>query len=485
MNSDAEPETVHSRESVPLVVDLDGTLTPVDTLHEALAKLVRDRPARMLAIPGWLAEGKAVFKRRVADEVAVDASLLPYNEKVLEAIETARREGRTVVLATASDRRTAEAVATHLGVFDDVIATEHGVNVSGAAKRDALVDRFGEGGFDYIGNDAKDLPVWKAARRALLADAGDSVTEAARKDHPDARTVSSRESSLPWLIRAARPYQWSKNVLVFVPVLNPMHLSVQHSLEALAAFICFCAAASSIYLINDILDLEADRQHPRKRNRPFASGRSPVSHGLAAAILLFSGALLGSWFVAPIFAGALLLYVFITINYSIWMKRYALLDVVVLAGLYTMRIIAGGAATGVELTLWLLGFSIFLFSSLAFAKRYSEVVELLDENRPEAPGRGYRAGDQNVLMAIGASSGMASVLTLALYLNSTTASGLYSNPEYLWIICPLLLYWISRIWLAAQRRRLTDDPIVFALSDRASRAILAAALVPIALALWR
>ena len=473
-----------SANSVPLIVDLDGTLTPVDTLHEALVKLIKEKPFTALRMLGWLFRGKACFKNNVADRVTVDATLLPYNKSVLERIEAAREEDRPVILATASDKRVADTVVAHTGLFDEIIATTGDRNLSGRTKRDVLVERFGVGGFDYIANDAADLHVWEVARQAILVDATKSVVTQARKLHPNAIILSTRSVGLRSLVKAARVYQWLKNLLVFIPVLAGQHVSALNLAQAFFAFLCFCAAASSIYLINDMFDLEADRRHPRKRNRPFASGRAPISYGFGLAVLLMTAALIGSVLIAPAFAMILVCYLFITINYSMWIKRYALIDIVVLAGLYTLRIIAGGAATDISMTLWLLGFSMFLFSSLAFAKRYSEVVELLHRDAQSAHGRGYRAGDQNVLMSIGTASGMASVLTLALYVNSTSASGLYGSPEYLWGICPLLLYWISRIWLAAQRERLTDDPIVFACADKGSRFIFLITLVPVVMALW-
>lgn len=466
----------------PLVVDLDGTLTPVDTLHEALVKLVKSRPRAALALPRWLAAGKARFKERVADHAIVDATVLPYNPAVLERLEQARSEGRTVVLATASDRRVAEAVAAHLGVFDEVVATDGERNLAGTGKRDALVERFGEGGFDYIGNDEADLPVWQAARRVLVADAGAAVVARARLINPDAEVLSERASDLKPLIKAARIYQWVKNLLIFVPMLASQQITAANLALTFLAFICFSTAASSIYLINDMLDLEADRRHPRKCRRPFASGRAPIAKGLVVAVVLMSMALIGSAALPAAFSLVLLGYLFVTVNYSMWLKRYAIIDIVLLASLYTVRILAGGAATDIPLTLWLLGFSMFLFSSLAFAKRYSEAAELLRRDESAAAGRGYRAGDHHVLMSLGSACGMASILTLALYVNSAAASGLYGEPRFLWGICPLLLYWIGRVWLAAQRERLTDDPIVFAFKDRASRIVLLLALVPVALA---
>jgi 4-hydroxybenzoate polyprenyltransferase len=285
------------------------------------------------------------------------------------------------------------------------------------------------------------------------------------------------------LIEACRPYQWVKNVLVFVPVFAAHDLASAHFAAALAAFLCFSAAASAGYLVNDIRDIDADRSHPRKRARPFASGRVSAASGVALAAVLFALALLGAAWVRVELLWALLCYVVVTFGYTTLFKRFSLIDVLVLAGLYTLRIIAGGAATGIPLTMWLLGFSMFLFTSLAFAKRYSETIEMEGRNEAMVAGRGYRAGDSVVLLALGTASGVAAVLTLALYINSTASAGLYSRPEMLWGVCPLLLYWIGRVWLAAQRKMLDDDPIVFAFRDRISLVIFAVTLVPLALAL--
>jgi 4-hydroxybenzoate polyprenyltransferase len=285
------------------------------------------------------------------------------------------------------------------------------------------------------------------------------------------------------LIEACRPYQWVKNALVFVPVFAAHDLASAYLTAALAAFLCFSAAASAGYLVNDISDIEADRRHPRKRARPFASGRASAASGFALAAALFALALLGAAWLRIELLWALLCYVVITFGYTALFKRFSLIDVLVLAGLYTLRIIAGGAATGIPLTMWLLGFSMFLFTSLAFAKRYSETIEMEGRNESMVAGRGYRAGDSAVLLALGTASGVAAVLTLALYINSTASAGLYTRPEMLWGVCPLLLYWIGRVWLAAQRKMLDDDPIVFAFRDRISLVIFAVTLVPLALAL--
>lgn len=467
-----------------LVVDLDGTLTLTDTLHEGLVNLLKAHPLDALRLPAWLGAGKARFKREVAARAALDVSLLPYNEVVLECVREARAGGRRTVLATASDAAVAHAVAEHLGLFDEVVASEDDINLSGANKRDALVTRFGPRGFDYMANSPVDRPVWSAARTAILVNAPPALAAELRNEHDRVEILSQTAGFFGSLIEAARLYQWVKNVLVFVPILAAQQLGGGSLLQAGLAFLLFGLASSSVYMLNDLIDLEADRRHPRKKLRPFASGRLALLPGLLTAAVLMAVSLIGAFIVAPLFGLVLVGYLIVTSGYSLWIKRYPLIDVIVLAALYTLRIIAGGAATDTPLSLWLLAFSMFLFASLAFAKRYAEVAEVFTRGESNVDGRGYRAGDQIVLMALGAAAGMASIVTLALFVNNPTDPGLYNVPELLWGVCPVLLYWIARLWLAAQRGVLTDDPIVFAFGDRASRVALVIALIPVGLAIW-
>jgi 4-hydroxybenzoate polyprenyltransferase len=469
---------------VALVVDLDGTLTLTDTLHEGVVKLVKTRPLHVLRMPAWLAAGKARFKHEIAVHAPLDVSLLPYDEALIERARAARMAGRRTVLATASNVTVARKVAEHLGLFDEIIASEADRNITGAAKRDALVERFGAGGFDYMANAPVDKTVWSAARTAILVHASPKLISDIKNSKEHVEILSEKPKFLTNLIEAARLYQWVKNLLIFVPLLAAQQFDGASIVQAGLAFLFFGLAASSVYLVNDLLDLEADRHHPRKRQRPFASGRLAVLPGLFTAAALGLGSLLGALIVGPEFALVLVAYLMITGAYSLWIKRQPLVDIIVLASLYTLRIIAGGAATETPLTLWLLAVSMFLFASLAFAKRYAEVTDVFARGESDVEGRGYRSGDQNVLMALGTASGVASIITLALYVNGSTQSGLYNTPEMLWGVCPVLLYWVAHIWLAAQRGTLTDDPIVFAIRDWASRAAFLVALIPVALAVW-
>lgn len=477
----AGPEPGGLSPNVPLVVDLDGTLIKSDTLHESIIALARKTPSALLRLPFWLPAGRAAVKQRIEDRLGLDPALLPYDPRVIDAVEAARNAGCRTVLATAADQRIADRVSDHLGLFDEVLATRGAVNLGGARKAEALVDRYGAGGFDYIGNSAADLPVWAQARRALAANAPSAVVRRLARTHPAPVVLSRRRA--PWLplLRAMRPYQWVKNLLLFVPLVASQTFAAAVWARVLVAFCCFSAMASAVYLVNDLLDLEHDRRHPRKKNRPFASGEANILHGMLAAATLALGSILVAYSVSPAFLGLLLLYVAVTTAYSARLKQTPLVDVMLLAGLYTLRVLAGAAACQIVPSFWLLGFSMLLFTSLAFAKRYAEVSDASRRGTRTLSGRGYQLIDEPVLATFGVSSGYAAVVVMALYINATAETGVYATPVLLWAVCPLLLYWISRMWLAAQRGFLTDDPIVFALRDRVSRVvILACSLVVLA-----
>lgn len=469
---------------IPLCVDLDGTLTPIDTLHESLLDLAKQAPGALLQLPRWIAAGRAPFKREVAARVQLDAASLPYNEKLLDWLREQRDAGRHLVLATAAHRSIAEAVAAHLGIFDEVIATGDGDNLHGDGKRRALVARFGERGYDYVGNEAADLAVWRSARGAVVV--GDTRLAARAFAIAAAGPVFTPApvTAKVW-IKAVRLYQWVKNLLVFVPAVLAHRINEPAVLvDSLLAFLAFGLCASSVYLINDLLDLSADRQHRRKRRRPFASGSLPAKRGVQAAMLLLMLAAGIALATGPAFAAVLALYFAFTLAYSLWLKRAATVDVMTLAGLYTLRIIAGGAAAGVAVTFWLLAYSMFLFLSLAMAKRHTELFEAAKAGATGAAGRGYRASDLPTLLSLGTSAGYAAVLIMALYINSPESLARYGVSNALWLICPLTLYWISRVWMLSSRGRMTDDPIVFALTDRVSLGVIGAMALCVMIALW-
>ncbi len=456
-------------QSIPLAVDLDGTLVRSDTLHEAALRALRDCPLTLLKLPAWLLQGKAVVKQRLAELAPSDPAALPYNQPLLDWLTLQRAQGRSLVLCTAADRRIAQAIADHLGIFDDVLASDGATNLSGADKADALARRYGERGFDYAGNAEADLPVWQRARKAVVVNATSAVERRAEAVAAIDRRFAAPAVGLGVLLRALRVHQWAKNLLLFIAPLAA-HLLPQASLAAqlLLAFVAFSLCASAVYIGNDLLDLDSDRRHPRKRERPFAAGLLPVRIGVMIAPALLAAALACALAVGPAFAGWLLLYFALTCAYSFGLKRHVIIDCLTLALLYTLRVIAGAAAAGITLSFWLLAFSAFLFLSLAFVKRYAELDLYARSGREQAHGRGYLTSDAPLIQMLGVVSGYASALVLALYLHSDAVARLYATPELIWCTLPVHLFWISWVWLKAHRGEMDDDPLLFALRDKAS-----------------
>lgn len=457
---------------VVIAVDLDGTLTPADTLHEAAIQWCRAHPWQVWRLGWWLREGKAALKARLASQIAVDASLLPYQDRLIEWLRCQRATGRRIVLCTASDEKVARAVADHLGLFDEVIASDGHTNNAGLRKREALEARYGQHGYDYAGNSSDDVHVWAGARRAIVVNATAAVARRAAQVATVERTFPPAAAQRARWARALRLHQWLKNLLLFVPAVAAHQMAQMQTLwTLLLAFLAFSLSASAVYIANDLLDLPSDRQHPRKRHRPFAAAILPIPHGLVVLAACLLGSLTLATAVGPAFMGWLLLYLVLTTAYSLALKRHVLIDGLTLAALYTARVIAGAAAVAVPLSFWLLAFSVFIFLSLAFVKRYAELRLQADAGRSHAHGRGYAVSDAPLVQTLGIAAGYAAVLVLALYLQGTTAASLYVRPEWIWMAVPLMLYWVSWVWLKAHRGEMHDDPIVFAVHDRASRAV--------------
>jgi len=450
----------------PLVVDLDGTLSRTDTLHEAVLGLLARRPMMAFRLPGWLKGGRAAFKAQVAEAHLVAGADLPLNETVVDLVRQARADGRPTALVSAADQRQAEAAAGELGLFDDIIGTRDGLNLKGDNKADFLVERFGAGGFDYVGDSSADVAVWAKARRALTVGADPALRRAAETANAQTDHLSPPDARPRHMLRAMRPHQWSKNALLFLPALAAHDFGTLGAV--LAAFVAFCLTASAVYVINDLLDLSADRAHPTKCRRPFAAGHLSAADGVVLAAGLLGVALVISLLgTSALFLGVLFVYLASTFAYSLWLKRKLLVDVLTLAGLYTIRIIAGGVAAAVILSPWLLGFSMFLFLALAAVKRQAELTEQMTSGRTSAR-RAYKVEDLPILRGIALSGGMAAVMVLALYIASDAVQLLYGMPELLWLVCPIVLYWILRMVMMTHRGYMTDDPIVFAASDRVS-----------------
>ena len=458
-----------SRSLPPLAVDLDGTLVRTDTLHEQLAQAVKRHPLQLPALISGITQGKARFKTAIAEKVEIDGALLPYNEEVLSYLRAEKAKGRKIILATAAHESIAHAVAAHLGLFDDVIATSADRNLKGDNKADALETAVGGTDFDYIGDSSADRAIWQRAGRALVVAPQQSAAQSLAGSAKLEKVFATEPAGLKTYLKAMRVHQWAKNVLLA----TPLFLSQQYTDPALwipliAAFVSFGLCASATYCWNDLLDLPADRAHATKRNRPFASGKISIRDGLVfSALCLLASFALAAALVGASFIFLLLGYIATTVSYSFLIKTKPVADVIVLGALYAYRIFAGGIAVGIEPSEWLLSFSMFFFVSLGFMKRMSDMHSDGPKNE-KISGRGYFPEDRSVIQVFGVAAGYCAVIIMALYITDENVTALYRNPEFLWFVCLGLLYWISRTWILAARGHMPDDPVVFALKDKVS-----------------
>ncbi len=465
----------------PVCVDLDGTLVKSDTLIDSLLLLVRTYPLRSLQAPLWLKGGKAALKARIGSYVQLDPEHLPYNRELLAYLHDQHALGRKLYLTTGADGNLATRISNHLGIFEEVLASDGTTNLTGGNKLESLKKRFPEGGFDYIGNAPPDVPLLEHAGEAMVANPSLSLRALLRsRKIPVTRRFEDQAAPHKVFLKAIRLHQWAKNILIFVPLILAHSLKLPLLLDALVAFFCFSLCASATYIVNDLLDIEADRRHPKKRLRPFASGDLPVAGGVAIIVLFMALSLTGAAFLSRDFLGWLLLYLATTLSYSLYLKRVVLIDVILLSGLYTLRMLAGGAATDVIFSPWLAAFSIFLFLSLAMVKRFSELQNIRARGNTLSNGRGYLIADIEQLRSFGTSSAYASVVVFAFYIYGAGTAGLYKHPSRMWLMTPLLILWLSRVWLLASRGELDEDPVIFAVTDRMSL-LIGAAVVLIAI----
>lgn len=467
-----------------LVVDLDGTLLRSDMLFECFwASAARNWRTPVIAAKA-LSQGIPELKRALAETASPDIARLPYNAEVIAHIEAWRAEGGKTALVTASDQILADRIAAHLGLFDEVFGTEPGNNLKAERKADFLDNHYGPGGYIYVGDSHADLKVWSRARAAVTVGATRGFRAKVAGVNADVTHISPPEHALIPIFKAMRLHQWLKNVLVFVPVLASHSLGLASFLQCLLAFLAFGLVASSGYVLNDLLDLGPDRAHARKCKRPMASGRLQVPHGTMLFPILLVLGLATAATLSVKFLGVIAFYFLMTMSYSLWLKRKVIVDICVLAGLYTLRIVAGGVATGIPLSLWLLAFSMFFFFSLAAVKRQAELVHLKSTGQEKTVGRGYGLEDLPIITQIATSSGLLSVLVLALYINTPDIRANYMSPTYLWGVCGLLLFWVTRMVFVTHRGKMNDDPMVFAVTDRTSQATFLAMLALAAGALF-
>ena len=461
---------------VPIVVDLDGTLAATDTLVESLLNLVRQSPLNLFRACFWLVLGRARFKAAVAARVRLAVEHLPYRPALLAYLREEKARGRRVLLATAAHASIANAVVDHLGFFDGVLATDGAENLKGEAKL-AAIRRCVGADFVYAGDCAADLPIWRSARAAILVGVLPALAETVRRQTPVEREFAHDAAGISGWLTGLRVHQWAKNLLLFVPVLTAFFFNDLGKLATLlVAFLAFSLAASASYLINDLWDIDNDRRHPRKRFRPFACARISITAGLAAAACALLAALLLAWTVSLPFLLAVVAYLLLTSLYTGWLKRYVIVDALMLSLLYTLRIVAGSLAIAVPTSSWLLAFSISLFFSLALVKRCAELVALSDAGARATPGRDYAVSDLVVLWPLGISSSLSAVVVFGLFISTPELQQRYASPHLLWGVAIALIYWLSRLWIKTARGQMHHDPVVFAIEDRASRLAIIAML---------
>jgi 4-hydroxybenzoate polyprenyltransferase/phosphoserine phosphatase len=457
---------------LPLVLDLDGTTVLTDTLVETVLRSLAQSPHTFLAVLAGLFGSRAAFKRAMATAQPIDPASLIYNTDVLDLARTARAEGRPVFLVTAADQSVADRVADHLGIFTGVFASDGITNLKAEAKAAFLADRFGAKNFDYAGDAEADRPVWRQARRAIVVNATAALLARVRAECAEVQVLGAPASQAQrWrlLLRAMRVHQWAKNVLLFAPVLAAQRAQAPLLLQGAVGFLAFSLCASSVYVLNDLVDLPHDRAHPTKRLRPFASGALNLAKAPALMGSLLAAAVLLGLLLPPAFLLILSGYFVCTLAYSLVLKRQMVWDVIMLAALYTLRVFAGGAATNIPVSPWLLAFAMFLFLCLAIVKRLTELTQFVRAGGgPKLHGRGYAPEDLDMLRSLAAASGYMSVLVMALYVNGNEVLPLYRHPVALWALCPILLFWISRVLMLANRGLMNDDPVVFALRDKVS-----------------
>lgn len=454
--------------NTPLCVDLDGTLIKTDSLHELFLLLLKNKPLYCFIAIFWLLKSKANFKAKISEHVQLSPESLPYNKDVIDYIKSQASQ-RKIILVTGANTHVAKSIANYLELFDEVLASDSNINLTGNNKRQNLVNRFGENGFEYIGNDKADFSVWSSASQVSVVSKNNSFLKQVRKKFNVEKEFQLDTPSIKNYFKAIRLHQWVKNLLVFVPFFLDHRFNDLNAIFLLTlSFLSLSLLASFTYIINDLLDLESDRLNDYKRHRPFASCLISIKQAIVLMLILLIFIIITLSFLPLTVIFVLMIYLITTLSYSFYLKSVAILDVTILAGLFSLRIICGVVVIDSEWSFWLLAFSMFFFLSLAFAKRFSEVDNLRREGRNSTVGRGYYVEDLPMLKSSGITAGYISILVIALYINSEKVREMYSHPEILWLICPLLLYWIGRIWMITGRGKMHEDPIVFAIRDKVS-----------------
>lgn len=452
----------------PLYVDLDGTLTYTDLLFESVLLLIKRNPLYLFLCVAWLLHGRGYLKAQIARRIRLDVALLPYNEEFLTYLREQHAAGRRLILASASDRHLVQMVADHLGIFSAVMGSDVATNLKSAAKLAEIEKDAGAVGFAYAGNSSADIAVWSRAAEVIVVNAPPAIVKQAQQLKTPSLIIPPRPFKWRLVLKALRLHQWAKNALLFVPLLAAHELTAAPWFSTLLAFVAFGMCASATYVVNDLFDLASDRAHPRKRARPFAAATLTIPFGIALIAVLLPLSLWLAAVISPVYLGLMLLYIVVTLLYSARLKQVAIVDVLVLASLYTHRILAGGVVSDVLISNWLLAVSLFMFLSLALVKRCAELEFMSGDGHVALAGRGYRTNDLSYLISMGIASGFVAVMLLALYIDSQVGGEMYPHAEWLWLILPVVLFWIMRLWLKISRMEIHDDPLLFAITDRAS-----------------
>ena len=452
-----------------LVLDVDGSLLKTDMLFECLWAALGRHPWLAIKAVCGLFSNRAALKQRLAELAALDVSLLPVRLEVLALIAPAQAKGREVILASGSDKSLVDALSQQLNLKSAPLASDGVINLTGARKAASLTARYGRD-FEYVGDSRADIPVWQAAAGGYVVAPDSGLKKRLSKAGLSVESLSG-PSSVKSLLRAMRPHQWVKNILLLLPILAAHRSDMLGVMLTLWGIAIFSAAASSIYIVNDLMDLSADRKHPAKRFRPFAAGEASIGAGmvlsLGLAMIALGGAALLSWSLFGIIA----LYMALSLSYSLGLKRLRWVDIAMLASLYTLRVVAGSVAAGVAMSGWLGAFVFPVFLALGGVKRLIELGKTTGE--AQLPGRGYARRDRADLRNISITAAIGAVVVYTLYTYSEIAQSLYASPWEIRLAALPVALWLGRMILLGWRGRMNYDPIVFALRDPVGLALMA------------
>ncbi len=444
-----------------VIIDLDNTLVRTDLLLEAAIQFLKRNPFRILKLIGWALKGPLTLKKNLEHQIKIDPLILPYDPKVIDLIREYKRQGFRVLIASASPASWVREVSHHLNLFEGALGTDS-ENLKGIKKYEAIVKNFGVTEFIYVGDDYSDIAIWQRCKSAVVVNGTKETIAALSHEGIKHKIIESRPNYIKTVAKLIRVRQWPKNALLFLPVVAAHALESASLLSLICGFFGFSFAASSVYIFNDLFDVSSDRQHHSKKSRPIASGDISFFNSIALFILMVVLSL-GLGFAAGIpFIKVVVGYWFLNLVYTLYFKKQVVLDILVLSGMYTIRLYAGAAITLTPISNWLLAFSTFFFFGLACVKRY---IELLRMKGIHAAGRGYSYEDADIVRILGVGSGLISILVLLLYIQSPEVSQLYKDQSLMWFMVPIMLFWNARLWVLTGRGQVDDDPVIFALKD--------------------